>query len=32
MQLKLSKYWMCQLGGWGANFAINTEKRADNNK
>ncbi len=24
MQLKLSKYWMCQLGGWGANFAINT--------
>lgn len=22
MLKKLSRYWMCQLGGWGANFAI----------
>lgn len=22
MKIRLSKYWLCQLGGWGANFAI----------
>lgn len=22
MKISLSKYWICQLGGWGANFAI----------